>query len=141
MEFPRFLDSETMNTWANSIDTVRLRRAWKAGENTKLICPQKIPWPVAPRMEDEHRPAYPQLVERMSGEDKKAREWAARQYYQREKRRELNLEQKLLKGTRKKKSCKKIAIPGSWVDRNSGRSICDVRKLTWTIDQLIRLGC
>ncbi|CAG7563628.1 unnamed protein product [Fusarium equiseti] len=116
IEFPRFLHSETMDSWASSMSILRLRRAWKAGENTELIYPEKLSWPVAPQMEDEYRPAYPRLLKDMTEEYKKASEWVTRQYYQRERRRERNLERKLLKGTRKKKSYERIAIPGSWVD-------------------------
>jgi hypothetical protein len=55
IEFPRLLHRETIETYANWTDTMRLRQVWKAGENTTLISPEKMKWPVAPRMGDDRQ--------------------------------------------------------------------------------------
>ncbi|RBR16521.1 uncharacterized protein FIESC28_06930 [Fusarium coffeatum] len=116
VEFPRFLHRETIDTYANWMDTMRLRQAWKAGENTTLIYPEKTTWPVAPKMGDDPRP--PDLGHQMdvNMEVKRAVEWLYHEYHQRKRRRERKLERKMRKGAGNKKAHGKMSIPGTWVD-------------------------
>ncbi|KAH7185049.1 uncharacterized protein B0J16DRAFT_371913 [Fusarium flagelliforme] len=116
IEFPRFLHTETTDTRAAPEDTVRLRRAWKAGENARLVYPENVSWPVAPEMADERKSNYPNLPQVMSVECVKAIKWLDREYYRRKGRWERKLERKMLKGARNRKSHGEVMLPGSWVD-------------------------
>ena len=116
IEFPRFLHPETTETRADATETTWLRRALEDREDTGLIEPEKISWPVAPQMEDDQRSGDPKLVKGVSPEYIQAMERVYRGYYQRKKRRERKLEQKMLRGSGKKKPQGKMPLPGSWVD-------------------------
>ena len=116
IEFPRFLHAETTNTCADPEDTVRLLRAWKAGQNAKLIYPENISWPVAPEMADERKSIYLKFPQGIPVECVKAMKWLDGEYRRRERRWGRKLERKMLKGTRKRKSYGEVVLPGSWVD-------------------------